>query len=546
MSFSVKTINNEIIKLEAKAFASGGEGLIHKVISPSKYKNCCVKIYKDSIPTRNRNHQAIKDRERKITYMVKNPPSKLNASQWLLAWPKDVVYETNGNFLGFIMLLAFNKSVELFQLTNIKISSKLSSEWNKFDRSSGDGIKRRLMLNANIAIAVHHLHASKKYVIVDMKPQNFLVSPEGKVTVLDIDTIQISNNGSVMYPSKAMTAEYLPPESKNLTKNSSIPTDWDRFILGIIFYEVLFGVHPFAGTVFNPPYDNYATLQDKISNGLFPYGSLSPYVKNINAKGHLFLQRLPISIQDLFLDTFDKGLYKSDRRPSADAWGQTIYTVLKQQENINNQQSQIIHKQREIDWQNCNKSSIPSLSEFRKKYNNNGKYTQEALQLINRLQVRGRQRNNNKKQYTDTQSNKLINNKEKAKVNPLNWYLVVLKNYNGFSGRARRKEYWMFVLFNMIFGFVAIILDNILGIAIDETGYGPLYGIYVLVVLMPGSAVTVRRLHDVGKSGWMFFIILIPLIGYIWLFVLLVTDSDPRANKYGANPKWVSQQGIAF
>lgn len=323
--------------------------------------------------------------------MVQNPPPKLSANQWLLTWPKDVIYEQNGNFLGFIMPLAFDKSVELFQLTNIKTSSKLSSEWNKFDRSSGEGVKRRLMLNANIAIAVHHLHASNKYVIVDMKPQNFLVSPEGKVTVLDIDTVQISNNGSVMYPSKAMTAEYLPPESKNLSKNTKIQIDWDRFILGIIFYEVLFGVHPFAGTVFKPPYDNFATLQDKISNGLFPFGSLSSYVKDINAKGHLFLQKLPVSIQNLFVDTFDKGLHKPNNRPSAEIWGQTIYTVIQQGEAISSQPSQIADKQREIDWQNCNKNSIQSLLEFRKKYQNKGKYTQKALQLINDLQTKNNQ-----------------------------------------------------------------------------------------------------------------------------------------------------------
>jgi len=119
----------------------------------------------------------------------------------------------------------------------------------------------------------------------------------------------------------------------------------------------------------------------------------------------------------------------------------------------------------------------------------------------------------------------------------MNWYLKVLKQYADFSGRARRKEYWMFVLFNMIFAIVAAILDNVLGIAMEGTGYGPLYGIYALAVLIPGLAVAVRRLHDVGKSGWMILIALIPLIGAIWLLVLLVTDSNPGENQYGQNPK---------
>lgn len=119
----------------------------------------------------------------------------------------------------------------------------------------------------------------------------------------------------------------------------------------------------------------------------------------------------------------------------------------------------------------------------------------------------------------------------------MEWYLKVLKQYADFSGRARRKEYWMFVLFNMIFAIVAAILDNVLGIAMEGTGYGPLYGIYALAVLIPGLAVAVRRLHDVGKSGWMILITLIPLIGAIWLLVLLVTDSNLGENQYGQNPK---------
>ena len=119
----------------------------------------------------------------------------------------------------------------------------------------------------------------------------------------------------------------------------------------------------------------------------------------------------------------------------------------------------------------------------------------------------------------------------------MNWYLQVLKKYAEFSGRARRKEYWMFTLFNFIFLIVAFILDNILGTAIEDVGYGLFYFLYALAVLIPGLAVSVRRLHDVGKSGWMILISLIPIIGWIWLFVLYDTDSNPGENEYGANPK---------
>lgn len=91
----------------------------------------------------------------------------------------------------------------------------------------------------------------------------------------------------------------------------------------------------------------------------------------------------------------------------------------------------------------------------------------------------------------------------------------------------------------MIFAVVAIILDKVLGIAMDGVGYGPIYGLYALALFIPGFAVGVRRLQDVGKSGWMSLITLIPIIGAIWLLVLLCTDSQQGINKWGENPKEV-------
>ena len=119
----------------------------------------------------------------------------------------------------------------------------------------------------------------------------------------------------------------------------------------------------------------------------------------------------------------------------------------------------------------------------------------------------------------------------------MNWWLAAMKKYVDFSGRARRKEYWMFALFNFIFAIVAIILDNIFGTAIENVGYGIFYSLFALAVFLPSLAVLVRRLHDVGKSGWFMLISLIPIIGGIWLLILMVTDGQPGENKYGANTK---------
>jgi uncharacterized membrane protein YhaH (DUF805 family) len=122
---------------------------------------------------------------------------------------------------------------------------------------------------------------------------------------------------------------------------------------------------------------------------------------------------------------------------------------------------------------------------------------------------------------------------------PLKWWVAVMKNYAGFSGRARRKEFWMFGLFNFLFLIVAMILDNILGTTVAGLPYGAMYLLYTFAVLIPGLAVTVRRLHDGGKSGWFLFVYLIPIIGAIWVLIVLASDSSPGTNKYGPNPKGV-------
>lgn len=125
----------------------------------------------------------------------------------------------------------------------------------------------------------------------------------------------------------------------------------------------------------------------------------------------------------------------------------------------------------------------------------------------------------------------------------MNWYLKVLKQYADFKGRARRKEYWYFILFNGIFALIAMGLDNLLGITFSSYNrnlfYGYLYVLYGLIVFIPSLAVVVRRLHDVGKSGWWYLIVLIPVIGAFIILYYMIKDSEPGTNKWGENPKGV-------
>ena len=126
------------------------------------------------------------------------------------------------------------------------------------------------------------------------------------------------------------------------------------------------------------------------------------------------------------------------------------------------------------------------------------------------------------------------------KYNGIQWFVKVLRQYADFSGRARRQEYWMFTLFNVIFYFAWAILTGIIfalfsyGIPINLTI--AIYG-YLVMMMLPGMAVTVRRLHDLGKSGWMILVGFIPLVGGIWLLILMFTEGESHENKYGPNPK---------
>ncbi|WP_268939937.1 DUF805 domain-containing protein [Parahaliea maris] len=122
----------------------------------------------------------------------------------------------------------------------------------------------------------------------------------------------------------------------------------------------------------------------------------------------------------------------------------------------------------------------------------------------------------------------------------MQWYLKVLKNYVGFSGRAQRTEIWMFILINFLITLLLAFLDGMLGLYNAEVGVGVLQGVYSLAVFLPSLAVAVRRLHDIGRTGWWLLIAFIPLVGLIVLLVFYCLDSQPGDNEYGPNPKGVA------
>jgi len=117
----------------------------------------------------------------------------------------------------------------------------------------------------------------------------------------------------------------------------------------------------------------------------------------------------------------------------------------------------------------------------------------------------------------------------------MSWYLQALKKYAVFSGRSRRKEYWFFVLFAVIISIVLGVIDTMIGS--QAGGIGILSGIYALAILIPSIAVSVRRLHDIDKTGWWILIGFIPIIGTIILLIFAFLPGTAGDNKYGADPK---------
>lgn len=119
----------------------------------------------------------------------------------------------------------------------------------------------------------------------------------------------------------------------------------------------------------------------------------------------------------------------------------------------------------------------------------------------------------------------------------MKYYLEALKKYADFSGRSRRKEYWLFILFNIFFSIVAMLIDVLAGTRMENQYYGIISILYNIAMVIPTLAVMVRRLHDINRSGWWFLINLIPVIGNIWFFVLMCFDGTLGQNRFGPDPK---------
>lgn len=305
MSSKYTLQNGKKIWIADTPLGTGAEGAVHSIVRPKEYKHGVAKILYPQKRT--------SERRKKITYLVENPPAStrdVNGHNFII-WPQMMLFDQS-EFVGFIMPQAEGIDMDNLCLPNLK--PELGNVWKKFDRKNPEAIRLRLILCSNLAKAVNAIHSTGHYVIGDLKPENIKVKSNGWVSIIDLDSCQISENGNVLFHSQMNTPKYNPPDQTNTVKDAS----WDLFIIGVIFYELLCGIHPFTGTSL-APYDQYNTPDQKIKHGLFPFGSKGQYFKVIPAP-HQEFRSLPKIIQKLFLECFDYGIYTPQKRPKASDW----------------------------------------------------------------------------------------------------------------------------------------------------------------------------------------------------------------------------------
>lgn len=118
----------------------------------------------------------------------------------------------------------------------------------------------------------------------------------------------------------------------------------------------------------------------------------------------------------------------------------------------------------------------------------------------------------------------------------MDYFVYCLMQYFTFSGRAERKEFWMYILIFLSFGLLAMVFD----ITINESVFGLIASVYFMAMIMPTISVSVRRMHDIGQRGAVLLLVLIPIIGLIYVLFLASCPGEKGKNGYGPDPTWDS------
>jgi serine/threonine protein kinase len=304
--------SNEAVLIEEKPFASGGEGALHQILSPARYINHVAKVF-------HIHKRGDFLREAKIIYLIENRPRfDYTPDHETIIWVEQAIYDEKSNFSGFIMPRASGEKLEILCAPNLP--KHLGADWKRLSFSHKDSFRLRLKVCYNLASAIHQIHASGKYVLVDLKPDNVIIYPNGLISIVDTDSFEISENGKTIFPATVATPEYTPPEYYEGIRPGevSIENSWDRFGLAVIFYRILFGIHPFAASAV-PPYDNLVSLGDKIHHGLYVHHYKNK-IFSVIPPPHRKFDSLDEELKSLFQTTFIDGHENPNNRISAEQW----------------------------------------------------------------------------------------------------------------------------------------------------------------------------------------------------------------------------------
>ncbi len=299
----------------------GGQGLIWILRGRQSKDLYVMKIFKQ---------QSTADKEKaKIFHFIDHTPPAIRPDVIRFCWPIHAVYdEAKAHFVGYIMRKAFEGSRNLVVLTgspflDIREEFPDDADWHVYDFKSSDGLRRRMKILYNWVAALHALHREREYVIGDIKPENVLATPEGRISIIDLDNCQIINSRGELMEISATTPNYFPPEGKALLKRRE-PLDYnvDSFAIGCCIYQILVGCHPYGNTIILPPKDEECcSIQDRIDSDLYFNGVNSPCVKTLPSgnNAHTNRQRLTPELCALFDRTFTRTIPRPTMREWRDA-----------------------------------------------------------------------------------------------------------------------------------------------------------------------------------------------------------------------------------
>ncbi len=305
----------ESIELEARPFAAGGEGNIHDILSPQPLSGYVAKIIHP--------HKRNSERVAKLRFLQQNRPEFSKHAEGEtpgLIWVEDFIVDDKGEVIGFIMPRVEGEVLEL--LCSPRLPRTAKPEWKPYERGTTQGQQIRLRVCYRLAELVAQLHATGLYVLSDLKPDNVLVRPNGSVSLVDLDSMEIRQGGRTLFAATVATPDYTPPEyyTQGIEPGKKpIEESWDRFSLAVIFYRIMLGVHPFAASC-KAPYDDIVSLADKIRMGFFVHDAGKAQYFSVVPPPHAAFSNLDEGLRFGFVRTFDAGHDEPSMRITAAHW----------------------------------------------------------------------------------------------------------------------------------------------------------------------------------------------------------------------------------